>query len=330
MGLPLFIPNTPSNNTIMSAGIQSVISFAKETTWGTAVTPNKSLAIRSGSSIDVKENIQLIPAIKGLLAKNYNNIKGKIEYPGKLTFDTFADYLGYFILSAMGQDTATNPGGETIVYLHTFSEVAAKPSLTIETSVAENCRRFAGAICNELKFTGKTGEMVMAEASILAKTQAASTAITPAFSTIPAFNFAQVTVKIGGSTLTEVEDFDFTYKNNHEMVYALGNNEPAFNAANPSEAGGKLSMYLDSNTIGEYTNYLGNTNRSIEIICTGGSIGNSSAYTLDILIPSAVYTTAVTKITDKSNLLEIDFDSIYSVGSSKLISIALTNLIASY
>src|SRR5436190_21038417 len=113
----------------MSAGIQSVISFKKESTWGTAVVPDKSFAVRPTGSFDIKENIQLIPAIRGQLAKNYNAIKGKIEYPGQFTFDAFADYLGYFLLSALGTDTPTTHSGESIVYDHLFTESASKPSL---------------------------------------------------------------------------------------------------------------------------------------------------------------------------------------------------------
>jgi hypothetical protein len=312
----------------VSAGIGSAISFAKESTWGVAVTPTKSLQVRPTGSLDVKENIQLIPGIRSGLNKNYNAIKGKVEYSGDLTFDAFGDYLGHFMLSAFGVDTPALHSGETIVYDHVFTEAATKPSLTIETSIGENCRRFAGSIVKQLKFSGKTGEMVEVVASILAKTQASSTAITPAFTTIPAFNHTQVAVKIGGSTLTEVEDFELNYNNNQEFVYALGSSDPSFNAANGSEVNGKLTLYLDSTTITQFTNYLNNTQTSLEIICTGTTIGSAANYVLDLLIPKASFITAVTKITDKHNMLEISYDSIYDTVTSALIKPTLTNLLA--
>jgi len=144
----------------MSAGVLSQISFAKESTWGTPVTPTKSLAVRPTGGMAVKNNIQLIQAIKAQLPKNYDAIKGKVSYEGDFTFDVFADYLGYFLLSALGTDTPTLHSGETIVYDHVFTENATKPSLTIEQAISENCRRFAGAICSSLKISGKVGEMI--------------------------------------------------------------------------------------------------------------------------------------------------------------------------
>src|SRR5258706_14491122 len=116
----------------MSAGIQSVISFKKESTWGTAVVPDKSIAVRPDGGIQINTDVQLIPAVKGLLAKNYNAIKGKVVYEGDYTFDAFADYIGHFFLSALGSDSAATHSGESIVFDHTFSEIATKPSYTIE------------------------------------------------------------------------------------------------------------------------------------------------------------------------------------------------------
>ena len=59
----------------MSDGILSQISFKKESTWGTAVTPDKSIAVRPTGGIQPKESIQMQPAIKGQLQKFYDAIK---------------------------------------------------------------------------------------------------------------------------------------------------------------------------------------------------------------------------------------------------------------
>jgi len=313
----------------MSAGILSQISFAKETTWGNAVTPNKSVAIRPTGGIQIKENINMIPAIKGQLQKNYDAIKGKVSYAGGLTMDAFADYVGYFILSALGTDTPATHSGETIVYDHVFTESNPKPSLTIEQAIAENTRRFAGVISSGFKITGKVGEMVEFLANVMAKTQATSTQVTGAFSTVPAFNHAQVQVKIGGSVIGEVEEFELEYKNGLDFIYALGNVEPAFaSIAGGSELSGKIQLYLDSTTIAEMTNYINKTTRSLELIITGIAIGNAANYVLDITVPKAVYTAGETKITEAHNLLEIDFNGLYDTATSKLLGVTLTNLLA--
>ncbi len=315
----------------MSAGIQSQISFKKESTWGSAVTPDKSVPVRPTGGIAIKNNINMIPAIKGQLQRNYDAIKGKVSYEGDFTMDAFADYIGYFLLSALGTDTPALHSGETVVYDHVFTETTPKLSLTIEQAITENTRRFAGCIASGFKITGKVGEMLEFMAPILAKTQATATEVTGAFSTVPAFNHAQLQVKIGGSVIGEVESFELEYKNGLEMVYALGNVEPSFNSIKSgSEISGKIELYLDTTALTRLTNYINKTNEAVELIATGNAIGTAANYVLDILVPKAVYTAADTKITDAHNLLTIEFNGLYDTSTNKLLAVTLTNLLSAY
>ena len=315
----------------MSAGIQSQISILKESVWGTAVTPTKSIAVRPTGGIIDKENIQMIPAIKGQTQKYYDAIKGKVSYEGEYTMDLFADYVGFFLLSALGTDTPALAASETLVYNHVYTETLPKPSLTVEQAIGENVRRYAGAIVKSFKISAKAGEMIEFTPSVMAKTQAGATEIAAAFSTVPAFNFAQAVIKLGGVTLDEVENFEMTFTNGLEMVYALGSNEPVFNSINGgSEVTGKVECYLDSTTATRLASYLAKTNESVEVILTGDAIGNISHNKLDIVVPKAVYTTGETKVTDAHNVLTIEFQGIYDTSTSKLIGVTLTNLVASY
>lgn len=316
----------------MSAGIQSVISLAKESTWGTAVTPTKSIPVRPTGGMEIKTNVQMIPGVMGRLTKYISAIQGKKSCEGGYTMDAFADYIGYFLLSAMGLDTPATHSGETVVFDHAFTEGVTKPSLTIEEAIGENVRRYAGSICTGFKLSGKPGEMLEFSPTMMAKTQATSTAITPAFTTVPAFDHTQLAVKFGGSTLTEIENIEIEYKNGLEMVYAVGNAEPAFNSINGgSEISGKIDLYLDSTTLTRLTNYIANTNESIELIATGTSvIGSAAHYVLDLLVEKAVYKSSDTKIVDSHNLLSIEFDGLYDTGSSKLLALTLTNLLSAY
>lgn len=315
----------------MAGGVLSVVSFIKESTWGTALTPTKSIAVRPTGGFVTKEDTQLIPAIRGQLSKNYNAIKGKVSHEGSFTFDCFEDYVGYILLSALGTDTPATKGAETIVFVHSFTESAAKPSLTIEQAITEDVRRFAGSICNSFKISSKPGETVQVDASFLAKTFATATAITPAFTTVASFNHTQVVAKIGGSTIGEIENFEIEYKNNLEMVYALGSAEPSYNAPGGSEVTIKFDLYLDSTSLTRLTNYLALTPESCEIIITDpATIGSSSHPVLDILIPKVAYTAGETKITDKANVLSISGTGYYDTATSQLLNTQLTNLVASY
>jgi hypothetical protein len=314
----------------MSVGLLAAISYKKETTWGTAVVPDKSVTVRPTGGMTIKENIALIPGVRGQLQKNLTAIKGKVTYEGNFTLDAFADHIAYLWLSAMGTDTPATHAGETIVYDHVFTETNPKPSLTIEQAQAEAVYRFAGSIVSQLKVTGKSGEMIAVEPTFMAKTQATATAITPSFSTVPAFDHSQTVVKIGGSAIGEVESFELTYKNGLEMVHALGSVEPSYaSISGGSEVSGKIEVYLDTTTNTRLTNYVAGTAESIEIICTGAAtIGTGAHYVLDITIPKAFYTAVTAPITNSHNLLTIEFNGVYDTATSKLLGVTVTNLTA--
>jgi hypothetical protein len=316
----------------MSAGVLNQLSFKKESTWGTAVVPDKSIPVKFSGGINTKNNIQLVSNMRAILAKNCCAVVGKRSHEGEITFDAFADYTGYFALGALGSVSSTVKGGETVVYNHTFSEAATKPSLTIEEMFGEDTRRYAGSLIEQLKISGKSGETVQIAATVKAKSQASATAITAAYTTVPAFTHSQIQVKIGGSAIAEVENFELTYKNGLEMVYALGSADPAYYSVTGSEVSGKFDIYLDSTSAAQVTNYLNKTQQSVEIIATNPdtTIGTSSNYTLDILMPQTVLTVADRKLTANHNVLSVEFAGMYDTTTSKLMSVVLTNLLTNY
>jgi hypothetical protein len=210
-----------------------------------------------------------------------------------------------------------------------LTENVTKPSLTIEQGQGENCRRYAGCIVSGFKITGKVGEMLEITPAIMGKTQATATQISGAFSTVPAFNHSQLSVKIGGSVLPEVESFEFNYKNGIAAVYALGSVEPSYMVVSGgSEVSFKIELFLDATSLTRLSNYIAKTNEALEIIATGVAIGTAANYALDITVPKAVYTAGETKVTDGHNLLTIEGNGIYDTSTSKLLGLTLTNLLA--
>ena len=317
----------------MSAGVLNLINFAKESTWGTAVTPNKSLPVQFEGGISTDIDLQMLSAMKGQFAANYDSITGKRSHSGDYTVDFFPDYPGYFLLSAFGAVSSALKGGESVVYQHTYSESGGsnRPSLTIEQVIGENIRRYAGVLCDGFKISAKKGEVVTISPSLLAKTQAyQASPVAASFLTVRPFNFADITMKIGGSSVTEFSSFELEYKNGLKLEYGLGSNDPLMNYVGKSTVTAKLELYLDSTMLTEYNNYLSKTARSLEFIGAGPSIGVSSTYGIDILVPNMVYKTAETKINDDVNILDIQAEAVYDTSTSKLLSAVLTNLLTAY
>lgn len=314
----------------MGAGVLNQISFKRETVWGTPVVPDKSIGVHFTGGIQTQQDIQLLSAVTARLPKNYESMVGNRVHEGDYEFDLFPDYVGYFILSAFGSVVSTVKAGETIVFEHTFSEAEAKPSLTIEQVVGENVRRYAGSIVQMIRFSGAAGAVNVGTASIKAKSQASAVKITPAYTIVRPYNFADTILKIGGSTLNQVENFEIEFTNNIEFLHTLNNNDPQFRFVKGSEVKGKIEMFLDTTTLAEYNNYLNKTTREIILEMTGDAIGVGSNNKLIITIPRAVFTTAETPISEDFNLLTIEFEGLYDTVTTKLIELKLTNLLANY
>lgn len=314
----------------MSNQISNAISFKREVSWGTAVTPDKSMPVNFTGGIQTSQDIQFVEGVKARLAKNHNQFVGNRTHEGDYEFALNPDHSGFFLLSSMGAVISALKGGETIVYEHDFSENAVKPSMTIEQAIGDNVRRYAGSICHTFNISGSPGEVINATASMMAKVSASATAITPVYTDTPEFNFLNAVIKIDGTPITEMQNFEFEYKNNLGFKYVLNSNDPQFTYLNGSEATGSFEMYLDSTTLAEMTKYLADTESALDLELTGQAIGVGSNYTFNLTLPRVIYTTAETPLGNDYNLLTVEFEGLYDPITSSLISAHLENLSANY
>lgn len=314
----------------MSAGVLSQISLGLESAWGTPVVPNKSLAVRPGDGLQTDTDLQLVSSIKAQLAKNASSYKGAAKHEGEYEVDFIPGTIGYLLRSAFGSVASVAKGGDVTVYDHTFSEAESKPSLTVEQAVGDIVRRYAGSIVHSLKFSCSAGETLALTAGIKAKSSASATKIAAAYETIRPFTFADLTTFSVGGQAYKPRNFELSYTNNHELLHALGANDPQFNYAKGSEVSGKFELYLDATSAAEYADYLAKTDNALSIVFTGDSIGASSNYGLSLSVPKAAYKAATFPVTDDYNLLSVEFEGIYDTGTSKLLTAVLTNLLTTY
>lgn len=318
----------------MSAGVLNQVSFGLETTWGTAVVPNKSIAVHPGDGIQTDMDTQFISAIKAQLAKNSAVFIGKRKHGGAYEFDFIPGVAGYFLKSLFGGLSSVLKGGETIVYEHTFSEAEAKPSLTVEQAVDQIVRRYAGSIATSLKLSCKVGEPLVASFDFKAKSQAAATKITPSYETVRPFNFNDMIqasgFKIGSTYFDEVQNVEFEYKNNGEMVHAMGSNDPMFFVVKASEVSGKFELYMNSDSAPKYTDFLNQTQQALQLVWQGDAIGVAAYYKLDISIPKVVFKASTYPVAENENIITVEWEGIYDTTTSKLLTPVLTNLLANY
>ena len=313
----------------MTAGQMNQISFKKESVWGTAVAPDKSLPVHLTGGLVTNNDQQIRTALKAQLAKNVSTFIGARTHEGEYEMDLFPDYAANLIATAMGGVSSALHAGESIVYDHTLTEAETKPSLTIEQAIGDDVRRFAGCIAGGFKVSVKPGEAAIINFPFKAKNQATATKITAAYTTVDPLNFLQTAIKIGGTTVSEIVSAEIEYKNNIEFLHALNaSNDAGYNFVKGSEISGKLEMYLNNTTLAQMTAYLAGTTQSFQMLITGPSIGTGAAYTFNLTIPKGIYKTSETKLGEDYNLLSVEFEGIYDTATSKLFNVVMTNLLA--
>lgn len=316
----------------MSSQVLNQISFAKESTWGTPVTPTKSLEVKFSGGLNTKTNPKYLEGVKAVIAKEHDAVLGSAQHSGDYELDLLSDYPAYFFLTALGAVSSALHSGETLVSDHTITENVTHPSLTIEQAYGEEISRFAGAIASGFKLNIKTGEIPTVQFPIMGKSRAiGQTKITAAFSaTEKVFDFSDFVIKLGGTQLTEILSVDFEYKNNIQFLPALNNSaDPAFNYVKSSEVTCKIQAFLDSTSLTSFNDYIAKTERSLEIIGTKTAvIGTAAHNAIDILCPRGIWTASDEKLNDGYNLLDLSFTGMYDTGTAKLISVVITNLLS--
>jgi Phage tail tube protein len=293
-------------HTTMSAGTKNQLSFKRESTFGTAVTPDKFIPVHFGGGMNTDPQIKMLSSVKAQLAKNYDSVQGVNKHEGDYGMDLFPGYPGYFILSALGNVSSALKGGETVVYQHTLTEAVTKPSMTVEQVIGENIRRFAGTIIHSFKLSCKIGDVAVLDVKPMGKSQAyQATPITAAYETsVRAFNWKDFVIKVGGVTLSQLIHWELEYKNDLEMVATFNNsNDPTFYCPKPSTVTGKLDFYLDATTLAELNKALSHTKTSLEIIGTQSEVtlGASSNPVFDLTLPKITYTKPDNKLQEGYN-----------------------------
>jgi hypothetical protein len=313
----------------MSSGILSAISFAKESTWGTPVTPTKSISVHTSDGLTVNRPAGFPTGIKGTLAKNNSGSYKKVaSYSGEYEVDVIPGYAAYLFQSAIGTDTPTLI--ETGVYKHAFTETAAKSSLTVEQAQSEIVQRFAGVMATGFKITAKTDEPIVVNFGLVAKSVTTATAITPAYETANPLTFLGADLKIATVSQPQAENIQVEYKNGLELKTALnGSIDPSYNFVKPSEVTGSFDLYLDNTSAAQYTAYLNKTVQALSLTITGSDlIGATKFMGITVALPAVVYTAVKEPISDDMNLISVNFEAILDQSTGKLLNVDATNTLA--
>lgn len=310
-------------------GISNQVSVVTESAYGTPATPVLSVPIAVSNGIEIQQEVIGLPAIKTTAPKNKRFMLGKVNYAGGYEMDAYVKSLGYFLNSVFGADATTTP--ESGVTKHKFTESTTKKSLTIEQVIATVTKRFSGYILSTVKISGKVNEPIKILFSGFAKSQADATKITATYETSRPLNFADVvSISIGGVDYKAfIEDFSVEYMNGLAMFFGFGSRTPVNKYVQQSEAKGTITMYLDTTSDANFSNYVTGVEQAVDITITGDAIGSSSNEKLRLYLPKCSFNKATTKLDFAYNILSLDFEAREDT-TDGLMYVELTNQTASY
>jgi len=307
----------------MSNQIQNSISIGLETAWGDGTTPYQSIPINFTGGIQVDKDVQIISSLKTKLAKNVFATLGNSKYEGEYEAPLLADDIGHFLYGWFGQDDVT---GATPAFVHTFTEVEAKPSFCIEQNLQDLVARYSGSLINSLKFSIAVGQPILYTLGVKAKSMAEETAITPVYSELMPMNSGEASILIGGTQIPEMQTATIELLNNIEMKYTIGGlGEASYRYMTGSEVNVSFEGYLDATTKAEiFTKYGDGEAVSFEATMTDGT------NTLVISVPKLVLTTSETPIAEDYNKITAEGKAILDPDTSTLVSAVLTNDVETY
>jgi len=318
----------------MSEGILDQISIGLESVVGTAVIPTISIAVLPSDGVMVEQESVGVEAIDTNLGKNRDFVAGIKNYNGSFEMNAYPQAIGYFMSSALGSSASALASTETIVYTHTMTESATKPSYTLEQKIGGLTERIAGFTVGGFTLSLNIGEPVKFSFTGMGLGyDGDSTAITASYETSKVFDWTDVvSISLGGTDIKcAIESLSVEYSNGLASFHGLcGDADPSSLYLAPSEVKGSITAYLDSNMVDQKDVFLAKTNQELVITITGDeTIGNGSNNSLVITLPRVTLNTYANAIDTSYVKVESEYVGATNDAGSQITAV-LTNLVADY
>lgn len=273
--------------TLAQNSVKSYLGVALETTKGTAVTATNfvPISVTSFKPIDVIDPLY-DTGMRGSMVENYNYLQGRrhstIDFGGPV----FADTVGYWIASILGDVTTT---GSTAPYTHAISlkntvgstSDAQPKAITITDFYAANTRYYPGQQVTDFGLTFNSDGMLEYTVKAMGFPSTTTSAPAPSFSTVLPTQVWTGTVSVGGSSIGYVRSGSLDLSRKSEAIWGVANTQSPYQIfVGALTTKGKMTFVMQDDT--ELTRYLTNTQPAITFnFSTGaGATATQVAFTL--------------------------------------------------
>jgi len=299
--------------TTAQPSVKSFIGVALEATKGTAVTATDFVPVKMSSLKPIDDIMGLYDdGLRGSLVEQYNYIPGRKSSKFDLGGSVFADTIGYWIASILGDVVTT---GASAPYTHTIALKnsvgatgdAQPKSLTISDYNSTNNRQFPGCQVTDFGLTFSADGLLDYSVKMLGFPSAVSAIPTPSFGTLAPMPAWIGTVTIAGGSVINLQKANVDMTRKAEAIWALSNTQSPYQIfVGALGVKGKATFVMDADT--ELTRYLTNTQPTMVFNFSQGA--GAAATQVQFTISKGAYVAAVVDRNKDYVEVSVDFDGL--------------------
>ena len=264
-----------------------------------------------------------------------NNDVVVLVYEGQhsLKGEFYADTSPYFIIAALGLDTATQPnvGTAPTAWQHLITPADIPPTMTLFKSYQTEKYQMPFSVVTKMSFKYTNETSLMFDCDLTSNSHVTPPYTGTGFNTITISNVhpmagALATVKYGGATSNNIDNIEIDYEQKYTLWYS-GNRD--YITAYPEGRAVKFKFDARFDSPAIYDDFVANNLSSLEFNIQGINLGGTVYQMCDVQLPVTSYD-SMDHETSKANVqIKVAGTAMPSAGAN-LINVTVINTVASY
>lgn len=312
-------------------GSLSAVGIAKETTFGTPVTPTSFVPF-TDVTLESDPGLFFPQVVMGIRDVNVFALYGEYKHAGDVSAPFFPTNGLELFVAAIGSDTVTSAGGGK--YLHTIAAANSLNSMTVEKNIGGyQSLQFAGSKVGKYNVKASAGDnAVEFTASLVSKSATVLDTPSSPISVVneSPFVFAEAELSVFGNTnLIQVTSVSIDIENGLKPTYTFnGSHDLQFLTPLTRKVTGQIQVVFDSlddTDWGYYTKLMNGTQGSLNV-----SFTHPSGQAMTITLPQINLSKYADDIKmDNVVMSTLDFEASYDLATATAsIGATVTNLVS--
>lgn len=280
----------------MAYGKRAQFGMAKQTAFGTAVTPATVFLPLIEESLETKIEQIANPGIRGVVGR-YASRAGLKTIEGSATFEFHPNKIGHLLRMLFGDPTTTTPVAG--VYQHVFKVAGTDfapgcptPPYTVEVyRDIGQAFQYLDTVATSLQLSFGTGDKALkAQVGMLAKDVARVAKSAAIFETVDAFLWKQAAVLKNNVAYADLESVTWNFNAMLKALATLNATDLISRYYRDGEPTHSLQMTVDPSDDAEWADFLNAVDEPLSIEFTGPEISAGNPYKLKLEFAKVRYT----------------------------------------